>query len=78
MSKTLVVILNHNLPVDTDELYEALHLFKSDSHDIFVIDNGCNKEGKSKNVTHTLDQNVYFGGGINVMFQYIIDNTNLI
>tara|TARA_Y100000593_G_scaffold79056_1_gene146935 strand:- start:1224 stop:2009 length:786 start_codon:yes stop_codon:yes gene_type:complete len=74
MSKTLVTILNHNLPVDTDELYDALNSFKSDSHDIFVIDNGCNEEGKSKNVTHTLDQNVYFGGGLNVMFQYMIDN----
>jgi hypothetical protein len=74
MSKTLVTILNHNLPYDTDKLFESLNSNKSDSHDIFVIDNGCNEEGKSNNVTHTLDQNVYFGGGINVMFQYMIDN----
>ena len=74
MSKTLVTILNHNLPEDTDKLFEALNYFKDDSHDIFVIDNGCNEDGKSKYVTHTLDENVYFGGALNVMFQYIIDN----
>ena len=74
MSKTLVVILNHNLPEYTNNLFEALNLFKDDSHDIFVIDNGCNEDGKSKYATHTLDENVYFGGALNVMFQYIIDN----
>tara|TARA_B100000287_G_scaffold253138_1_gene237829 strand:- start:469 stop:1215 length:747 start_codon:yes stop_codon:yes gene_type:complete len=72
--KTLVVILNHNLPDYTNKLYESLESYRDETHDIFVVDNGCNQEGKSKYVTHTLDTNVYFGGALNVMFDYIKEN----
>ena len=72
--KTLAVILNHNLPDDTNKLYESLKPFEGDEYDLVVVENGCEEDGKSKYSTFTLDKNVYFGGGINVMFQYIIDN----
>ena len=74
MSKTLAVILNHNLPDETDKLYESLKPHEKDDYDLVVVENGCQDGGKSKYSTFTLDENVYFGGGLNIMFQYIIDN----
>ena len=74
MSKTLVAILNHNLPDYTDKLFESLDAYKDDSYDIMVMDNGSTDEGKSKYTTHETGQNCYMGGGFNLMFQYILDN----
>jgi len=72
--KTLAVILNHNLPDETNKLYEALKPFEKDDYDLVVVENGCEEDGKSKYSTYTLEENVYWGGALNIMFQHIIDN----
>ena len=72
--KTAAFILNHNLPDYTDMLYESLKPYERTDYDLFVIDNGSSKEGKSKHTSLELEENVYFGGGFNAAMQYTLDN----
>jgi GT2 family glycosyltransferase len=72
--KTAAFILNHNLPDYTDMLYESLKPYEKNDYDLFVIDNGSSKEGKSKHTSLELEENVYFGGGFNAAMQYTLDN----
>jgi GT2 family glycosyltransferase len=72
--KTLVIILNHNLPEYTNFLYDELKTYQDDIYDVFVFDNGSNDEGKPKKVHLATDKNCYFGGALNLMFDYILEN----
>ena len=72
--KTAAFILNHNLPDYTDMLYESLKPYERTDYDLFVIDNGSSKEGKSKHTSLELEENVYFGGGFNAAMQYTLEN----
>jgi len=74
MSKTLVTILNHNLPDYTDDLYNALVPYSGETDDIMVLDNGSDEKGKSQYTTHETGQNTYFGGAMNITFDYMLDN----
>lgn len=74
MSKTAAFILNHNLPDYTNMLYESLKPYEKTDYDLFVIDNGSSKEGKSKHTSLELEENVYFGGGFNAAMQYTLEN----
>ena len=74
MNKTLVVIYNHNLPSMTDSLWESLEPYKRDDYDMILIDKGSTPEGKSKYTTHETGQNCYFGGAINIAFQYFLES----
>ena len=68
----LVATLNHNLPDLTDNLVEQLKrdpLFPE--CELMVVDNGS-KEKLAKYTTHQLDQNIYFGGGFNVVLDYFL------
>jgi hypothetical protein len=47
MSKTLAVILNHNLPDETNSLFESLEPYQNDDYDLVVVENGCSEDGKS-------------------------------
>jgi GT2 family glycosyltransferase len=72
--KTLVTILNHNLPEYTNFLYDELKKHQTNNYDVFVFDNASSPEGKAK-VTHlATDENCYFGGAMNLMFDYILEN----
>lgn len=72
--KTLVTILNHNLPEYTNFLYDELKRHQTPSYDVFVFDNASSPEGKAK-VTHlATDKNCYFGGAMNLMFDYVLEN----
>ena len=73
-TKTAAFILNHNLPDYTDMLYESLKPYERTDYDLFVIDNGSGKEGKSKHTSFELEENVYFGGGFNAAMQYTLEN----
>jgi GT2 family glycosyltransferase len=73
-TKTCAFILNCNLPDYTDFLYESLKPYERTDYDLFVIDNGSSKEGKSKHTSLELEENVYFGGGFNAAMQYTLDN----
>jgi GT2 family glycosyltransferase len=72
--KTAAFILNCNLPDYTDMLYESLKPYERTDYDLFVIDNGSSKEGKSKHTSLELEENVYFGGGFNAAMQYTLEN----
>jgi len=72
--KILVVILHYNTPELTDRLYNQLMQGKDDSYDIMVLDNGSDSDKVSKYTTHQLSENIFFGGGLNIAFQYVLDN----
>lgn len=68
----LVATLNHNLPDLTDNLVEQLKRDPLFSEcELMVVDNGS-KEKLAKYTTHQLDQNIYFGGGFNVVLDYFL------
>lgn len=67
--KTLVIILNYNMPKLTDQLYRSLEPFEGKSYDLHVLDNCSPKEGKSQYTTLESDANCYFGGALNLAFQ---------
>jgi len=68
----LIATLNHNLPELTDNLVNQLGrdpLFKS--CELMVVDNGS-IEPVAKSTTHRLDENIFFGGGLNVVIDYFL------
>ena len=68
----LIATLNHNLPVWTDNLVTQLKrdpLF--DNCELMVLDNGSS-ESLAKSTTHQLEQNIFFGGGFNVVLDYFL------
>jgi GT2 family glycosyltransferase len=74
MSKSLVAILHFNSPQYTDTLYELLKPYEGEDYDLEVIDNGSAPERTSKYTTMRLEENIYYGGGLDVTMQYFIEN----
>lgn len=68
----LISTLNHNLPDLTDNLVNQL---KRDPFfekcELVVVDNGS-KEILAKSTTHRLEENIFFGGGFNVVLDYFL------
>jgi hypothetical protein len=75
MSKSLVAILHYNTTKYTDTLYELLKPYEKNDYDLVVIDNGSDPQKTSKYTTFRLDQNVYYGGGLDVTMNYFLENT---
>lgn len=72
----LVATLNHNLPQWTDNLVNQLKrdpLFNQ--CELMVIDNGS-KESLAKHTTHRLEENIFFGGGFNVVLDYFLSTNH--
>lgn len=71
----LIATLNHNLPDLTDNLVNQL---KRDPYfekcELMVVDNGS-KEKPAKHTTHTLENNIFFGGGFNIVLDYFLNET---
>jgi GT2 family glycosyltransferase len=72
----LIATLNHNLPDLTDNLVIQL---KRDSYfnthcELMVLDNGSS-EPLARSTTHRLDENIFFGGGFNVVLDYFLKET---
>ena len=68
----LIATLNHNLPQWTDNLVNQLKrdpLFAE--CELMVLDNGSS-EPLAKSTTHRLEQNIFFGGGFNVVLDYFL------
>ena len=68
----LIATLNHNLPQWTDNLVTQLKrdpLFAE--CELMVLDNGSS-EPLAKSTTHQLEQNIFFGGGFNVVLDYFL------
>ena len=72
----LIATLNHNLPELTDNLVNQLSkdpMFKD--CELMVIDNGST-ESLAKSTTHVLEENVFFGGGINLAIEYFLETSH--
>lgn len=72
----LIATLNHNLPNWTDNLVNQLKrdpLF--DQCELMVVDNGSS-EPLAKSTTHQLNENIYFGGGFNVVLDYFLSTNH--
>lgn len=72
----LIATLNHNLPDLTDNLINQLQrdtLFKD--CELMVIDNGST-ELLAKSTTHILEENIFFGGGINAAVEYFLSTNH--
>lgn len=72
----LIATLNHNLPELTDNIVNQLKrdsLFNS--CELMVVDNGS-KELPAKSTTHCLDENIFFGGGLNVVIDYFLSTNH--
>lgn len=68
----LLATLNHNLPDWTDNLVTQLKrdpLFEQ--CELMVLDNGSS-EPLAQSTTHRLQENVFFGGGFNVVLDYFL------
>ena len=68
----LIATLNHNLPQWTDNLVNQIKrdpLF--DKCELMVIDNGSS-EPLAQSTTHRLEQNIFFGGGLNAALEYFL------
>ena len=64
----LIATLNHNLPQWTDNLVNQLKKDPLFSQcELMVIDNGSH-EPLAQSTTHQLEENIFFGGGFNVVF----------
>jgi hypothetical protein len=75
--KTLAVILHHNTPQYTDVLYELLEPEQaSGEYDLVVVDNGSEIDKRSKYITYHLEENVFFGGGLNASMELVIEDEN--
>jgi GT2 family glycosyltransferase len=72
--KTLVTILNHNLPEYTNSLYYELMRHKTDTHDVLIFDNASSHEGQPDVVHLQTLENCYFGGAMNLVFDFILEN----
>ena len=71
----LVATLNYNQPELTDNLVNQLYKDPAfHNNTLMVIDNGSTKE-KAKSTTHSLSDNIFFGGGLNVVLEAFL-NTN--
>lgn len=51
MKKTATIILNRNLPVVSDQLYDLIQKNNKEDTDIFVVESGSSKENLSKHYT---------------------------
>lgn len=72
----LIATLNHNLPDLTDNLVNQLKkdpLFNT--CELMVVDNGS-IEPLAKSTTHRLDENIFFGGGFNVVLDYFLSTNH--
>lgn len=72
----LIATLNHNLPDLTDNLVEQLKrdpLFNQ--CELMVIDNGSS-EPLAKSTTHQLEENIFFGGGLNAAIEYFLSTNH--
>lgn len=71
--KTLVTILEYNSTELTDQLHALLAPYAGEDYDLTVLDNGST-EPVSQHTTFRVDKNVYFGGGLAVMMNYMLEN----
>lgn len=68
----LISTLNYNQPELTDNLIKQLNRGNDLSkHELMILDNGSTKP-VAKSTTHRLEENLFFGGGLNVILEYFL------
>lgn len=73
--KTLACILHYNSVQYTEVIHKCLKPYeKQGNYDLIVLDNGSHKGKQFYGAEFTLDNNYFFGGGLNIIFQYVLDN----
>jgi hypothetical protein len=72
--KTLVAILQYNTYELTDSLYETLKPYEEDIYDLVVIDNGSQTDKISKYTNYALEENGYYGGGLNAILGLFLES----
>lgn len=71
MKKTICLILSHNTPELTENIFNTLNPYKKDIYDIFSLENGSTIY--SSNVPRIeISRNLYFGGGLNYAFALLL------
>jgi len=70
----LVSTLNVNQPELTNNLIEKISLDNKVNYELMVLENGATE--KSKYSTHISEKNYFFGGGLNLIFDYFLNETN--
>lgn len=69
----LIATINVNLPELTDNLIQQVTKDKSVDVEVMVLENGATE--KSSYSTHSTDKNYFFGGGLNLIFDYYLNST---
>tara|TARA_S200002703_G_scaffold146808_1_gene142139 strand:+ start:2277 stop:3017 length:741 start_codon:yes stop_codon:yes gene_type:complete len=69
----LVATLNVNQPELTNNLVEQISKDKKIKHEIMVLENGATEP--SKYSTHISEKNYFFGGGLNLIIDYFLNET---
>lgn len=72
--KTLSIILHYNSFKYTNTLYELLKPEEKEDYDLIVIDNGSDEGKGSIYSTYKLDQNCFWGGGLNIAFDLFLNS----
>jgi hypothetical protein len=72
MSKTLVIILNHNIPEYANQLYDSLKNYQGETYDALVMDNGSKPELMPATTHIRFEQNLYWGGALNEAFRIVL------
>jgi len=74
--KLYTTTLNYNQPELTDNIYNQLSKpHQKCSIDIEILDNGSTK-AKAKSTTLFLPENLFFGGGVNVLLRKFLESNN--
>jgi GT2 family glycosyltransferase len=72
----LIATLNYNQPELTDNLVKQLHRGNDLSqHELMIVDNGSTKS-LAQTTTHRLQENIFFGGGLNVVLQHFLESNH--
>ena len=75
MTKTLAIILNHNLPEYTNWVYYGLKKFETDEYEVVVMDNGSQPEFIPPYAQIRLPKNVFWGGALNEAFKLVLQDS---
>ena len=70
----LVATMNVNQPELTNNLVEQVSKNTEVEHEILVLENGATE--RSSYSTHVTEQNYFFGGGLNLIFEYYLNETD--
>jgi hypothetical protein len=74
MTKILVTTINVNQPELTNNLVEELSKDTRVDFELMVLENGATE--RSKYSTHVSEKNYFYGGGLNLIFDYYLNETS--